>query len=57
LESGRYEITKDKDGKKIPLERTNRICLLCRGNCVEDETHFLIVITYYFFVCFVVDRG
>jgi hypothetical protein len=45
IESGRYEITKDKDGyngKKIPLERSNRICQLCRGNCVEDETHFLI---------------
>ena len=39
IESGRYEITKDKDGKKIPLERSNRICHLCRGNCGEDETH------------------
>ena len=42
---GRYEITKDKDGyngKKMPLERSNRICQLCRGNCVEDETHFLM---------------
>lgn len=40
-----YEITKDKDGyngKIIPLERSNRICQLCPGNCVEDETHFLI---------------
>jgi hypothetical protein len=47
IESGGYEITKDKDGyngKKIPLERSNKICQLCRGtfNCVEDETHFLI---------------
>ena len=32
IENGRYEITKDKDGKKIPLERSNRICQLCRGS-------------------------
>ena len=31
IESGRYEITKDKDGKKIPLERYYTIIVFCWG--------------------------
>ena len=41
IERGRYEYTKDTDGKKIPLERNQRICTFCNLNCVEDEIHFL----------------
>lgn len=47
IERGRYEYTKDINGKKIPLERSQRTCTLCNSNCIEDEIHFLTNCSLY----------
>ena len=41
IQTGKYE----NKGASIPVEE--RLCLVCKRNCVEDEKHFLIDCTEY----------
>ena len=41
IQTGKYE----NKGASIPVEE--RLCLVCKRNCIEDEKHFLIDCTEY----------
>ena len=41
IQTGKYE----NKGASIPVEE--RLCLVCKRNCIEDEKHFLIDFTEY----------
>ena len=41
IQTGKYE----NKGASIPVEE--RLCLVCKRNCIEDERHFLIDCTEY----------
>ena len=38
IQTGKYE----NKGASMPVEE--RLCLVCKRNCIEDEKHFLIVV-------------
>ena len=47
IETGRYKLIKDNQGKFRKTKPEERLCLVCNAGLTEDETHFLLECTCY----------
>ena len=47
IETCRYKLIKDNQGKFRKTKPEERLCLVCNAGLTEDETHFLLECTCY----------